>query len=650
MRLQKAITILIFFLISIASNAQKDRDNTPNKSAQKDYSKVIKYLKKNDNNKGSSKLEDFIKKYPTYINARKKAIQYYMDKGNVDDAVLHLEALIAMNPTDAGNYMKLAYVYEQASKFPLAIQTLSSVDKRTLETNEIEKLSRYEDELRFRKEAYANPVKIDLVKLGPEINTDKLEYLPTLNAAETKMVFVSRKYSTSYDRTVNEDLYEVILKNGEPISTAQSIEAINTAYDEGSPILSSDGKVLIFASNDKYTTQGNYDLYISFNKEGQWSKPRNMGTNINSRSLDSQPALSQDGRTLYFSSTRPGGKGGADIWKVELGTNNSWGKAINLGEPINTSGDEESPFLHQDEETLYFRSDEHIGLGDFDIFMSKVQPDSTWGAPINLGYPINTKGSEGALTVNLSGSKAYYATDSNEGQVTAVPQLDLYTFSLPEHLLPEPVTYIKLLITDAETNKPVSATIKIIDLISQEARQLNTSSQGELTSMVRPGNYAVAVNKQNYSFHSENIVFDSIRAFVNPFEYNIGIHKIKAKEKVAIEKQSTPIVLNNIFFATGDYRLQQESTFEISELAKMLLDNQQIRIKIIGHTDNVGTTESNLILSQNRAKAVYEALLNLRIEKSRLLYEGMGSQQPIADNGTELGRKTNRRTEFVIIN
>jgi outer membrane protein OmpA-like peptidoglycan-associated protein len=502
------------------------------------------------------------------------------------------------------------------------------------------------EELKFRHYSYTHPVDFDPVPLGTEINTPDSEYLPAFNANGSVMVYTKRKssefLSNPSTRGQQEDLYISYIDNDNNFSKGIPLEELNTRLNEGAHSFSQDGKILIFTACDRPQSFGGCDLYISFKKNNNWSEPQNMGDVINTRHWESQPCLSADNKTLYFSSTRSGGYGKADIWKVNL-ENGKWSDAVNLGPLINTKGNEESPFIHPDNETIYFRSDHHIGLGDFDLFLSRLSNDE-WTIPVNLGYPINSKGSEGALYVDLNGQKAYYATD----KFTEQKNLDILYFKLPEQLRPQKVSYMTLRVRESDSFLPLAAKVELIDLQGiRENKLYKTDQKGELLTVLNTGEYALNVSMPGFLFHSENILIDEQKTIQKPFVFDIVLHRIK---KSTIAQDNQPVTLENIFFESGSDKLLSKSNVELKILEDLLKTNPAINIQIIGHTDNVGSSDDNMLLSENRAKAIYNALISRGISNSRLLYIGMGETQPIDNNDTELGRQNNRRTEFIIIN
>ena len=607
------------------------------KKDKKKYDKALQHIKNKKFEKALNDVKTVIFNNPNFVEGQLKLINLYLKNKNDSLAVNHLMYVID-NSLSRRPDVRMTLVdelenmdrYEEALSY---IKPLTSLDKLNPKHKKIVK-RRYE-ELKFRSYAYANPVEFDPEPISRSINTDKSESLPAFNADGSIMIYTSIDLSAG--RNSHEDLYiSYVNQNGE-FSKGTSIDELNTFENEGAHTFSQDGTTVIFTACNRPDSYGGCDLYISFFKNGKWSKAYNMGPNINSRYAEKQPSLSPDNKTLFFSSTRRGGLGKEDIWKVSFESGN-WGKPQNLGSTINSKGNEGSPYLHPDNQTLYFRSDGHIGLGGYDLFLSRKENNS-WSKPQNLGYPINSKTNDGALFVDLSGNYAYYTSD----KFTEGKHLDILKFKLPEEVKPQPVSYLKVIVNDISSQKRIDAKVAITNHDNYKAHYFSSTLNG-YTTVINKGHYAVNISKENYIFHSENIQIDSSATHFDPIIYEIDLKPI---EKETID--SSPTILKNIFFKSGSADLLDISNTEIENLYQLLIDRPDIRIQIIGHTDNIGKDLDNESLSLNRAKSVYNALIQKGIDASRLSYVGKGESEPIASNDTEEGRQTNRRTTFIII-
>ncbi len=478
--------------------------------------------------------------------------------------------------------------------------------------------------------------------MGENINSAYSEYLPSLTLDELRIVFTvlrPRDKKTVCDNCIEEeDIYYSEYENGEWLLRTP-FDLINTHFNEGGQSISPDGKYLIFTACERDGGYGSCDLYWSKRIGDTWTKPKNFGPPVNTEYWESQPSFSADGKTIIFTSARPGGIGGYDLWYTTMLGEGIFTNPINMGRPINTEADEDYPFFHPNGITLYFSSTGHRGMGGRDIFYSnKNLADETWSEPVNIGYPINTIDDEISLFVNATGNKAFFASNRPGGYGGE----DLYWFELPEKIRPRAVTYMKGRIFDVADKFPLEALFKVIDLKTGKMVVSSTSDPktGEFLICIPTNSmYALHVERSNYLFYSETFELEGEHSDLDPFIKDIYLKRIELGENV---------VLNNIFFDTDKWELKPESEVELKKLVVLLKDNPNMKIEIAGHTDNIGSREHNLTLSENRAKAVCDYLVSKGISRGRLTYKGYGFDKPIGTNDTEEGRALNRRTEFTI--
>jgi outer membrane protein OmpA-like peptidoglycan-associated protein len=443
-----------------------------------------------------------------------------------------------------------------------------------------------------------------------------------------------------------EDLYYAIKDQDGNWGEAIFMKEINTYENEGAHCISADGKTILFTacSDGRNGQPRGCNIYISTLKLGQWSKPEYFKA-LNSKAWDAQPNISADGRIIVFASRRAGGQGKSDLWWMSKNGEDVWTSPANMGNVINTKGNEESPFLHPDGKTLYFKSDNHLGFGSFDLFVSRVVENGEWGVPENIGYPLNSSDHEGALVVSLDGVKAYFSRGNGATKFDK-RQSDIYQFDLPLKSRPNPVGFVKIKVLDSDSGAPLTTMVEIQKknntILSK--RSYETDGLGEILITMEAGyDFSLNISKEGYQFYSDRFEMTVNEAIITQ-EIEVPLHKL------IIEAENEPIVLKNVLFEIGSSILLEESVFELDKLMMLMTDNVKINIEIRGHTDNVGEEEANLILSEERAKAVYEYLIQNGIDSSRLDYKGFGESLPIADNETTLGRKQNRRTEFQIKN
>jgi flagellar motor protein MotB len=382
---------------------------------------------------------------------------------------------------------------------------------------------------------------------------------------------------------------------------------------------------------------GSCDIFFSALSNGKWSFPVNLGSPVNTKYWETQPSVNASGNMLFFSSNRPGGYGGKDLWYSVYKSNGRWAIPKNLGDSINTPGDEISPFIHFDGRTLYFSSDGRPGMGGQDIYLSRMKDDSTWTAPVNLGYPINTFNDEMGLTIESGGQKAYFSSqrDENEGK-------NIYSFTLYEAIQPDPVSYLKGKVTDKQTGKMLIADFELVNLSNGKIVLSNTTDEsGNFLVCLPSGNdYGLSVSKKGYLFYSENFMLEGKHTALEPFIKKIQLSPFRVGEK---------IVLSNVFYEVDSWQLKKESLAELNRLCNLLKDNVQLKVEISGYTDATGSDEHNMLLSEKRALSVVDYLVSNGVPSGRLTYKGYGNASPVGDNITSEGRKLNRRTEVRVI-
>ena len=494
----------------------------------------------------------------------------------------------------------------------------------------------------FAIHAIENPVPFDPVNLGPSINSEYDEYWPSLSADESIMVFTllspidARNPVTRANR--QEDLYYSRFEDGEWQPAMNAGKPLNTYDNEGAQSISGNGRFMVFTACGREDGYGLCDLYFSEWERGSWSLPVNIGPAINSRYSEKQPALSADGRVVYFTSDRPGGKGKYDIWMSSRGPDGNWDPPVNLGETINSPEFDQSPFIHPDNKTLYFSSSGWPGMGGFDIYMSRRTGDSTWGQPVNLGYPINTHHHEEGLIVNARADMAYFSSTRLSGKGR-----DIFSFSLYEEARPNRVSYMKGKVFDRQTKRPLEARFELIDLESH-AKVIESSSEpgnGEFLVVIPvDADYALNVSRPSYLFHSENFSFDKIYSRSEPFLKDIALNPIQIGER---------IVLRNVFYQTDSFALDEKSMVELDKVVVFMEANPSLVVEIGGHTDNTGTREHNIWLSGKRAGSVAAFLIAEGIKPERIEFRGYGMSEPVSSNETDEGRALNRRTELKVL-
>ena len=383
--------------------------------------------------------------------------------------------------------------------------------------------------------------------------------------------------------------------------------------------------------------KGNFDICSSDFVQGHWTEIKNLGPNVNDpKQWDSQPSISSDSRTLYFSSAKDS-LTRIDIYKSVQDENGNWKKAVKLGSNINTNGNDKSPFMHSDSRTLYFSSDSLPGLGGYDIYKCQMNENGEWEKAVNLGYPINTEADEVGFFVSTDGHTGYFASNKlNNG----AGGFDIYSFELYQEARPDNVYFQKGDMNGPGDNEIINATIEVKDAFTKKLTKIDVDSvTGEYAFIVNFKNdLLVSVRKEGYAFESKYVsVKDSSN--YKPKEVDLTLKKLE------LGGQYT---LNDILFSTNSFEINDTIKTVLDEFTVYLKENPQLRVSLQGHTDNVGDPPSNMTLSENRARTIADYLTSLAIDKNRIKYEGFGETKPIESNSSEEGRARNRRTVFVV--
>jgi outer membrane protein OmpA-like peptidoglycan-associated protein/Tol biopolymer transport system component len=636
---QLALWISLEFLLSLLVAGQEPASKS--KKAIDNYNKGLQSFTVNDYQAAAGYLQNAVREDSAFIHAWLVLAEVYEDWKKPVIAIATYRRAVKINP---GFYpyalVKLANLEYSQAQYSEALDHYKQFLALPGNKNEkhIEKSHDGIARCNFSLEAVNNPVDFKPVSLGPSINTAEDEYWPSLSADEQTLVITRLVKSDFMVGNKQEDFFISHRTNEGWGPLTDAGYPLNSPDNEGAQSISADGRLMVFTGCNRKDGLGRCDLYLSRREGDRWSIPLNMDAPVNTNYTETQPSLSADGKTLYFASDRPGGRGAVDLWVCRMEYNGKWTKPVNLGDTVNSKGNEMSPFIHPDGRTLYLASDGHYGLGGYDLFICRLDSNGRWMKPENMGYPINTNKDEFGLIVNPTGNRAYFASDIGEKSGR-----DIYYFNLPEPVRPNQVSFIKGIVFDKETQRRLRADFELIDL---DTRSLKNQSQSDsitgefIVCIPVDHNYLLNVSKKGYLFFSENFSMKGIYLSDKPFLKDIPLNPIRIGEIV---------VLKNIFYETDSYALKDESVVELGKLVRFLAENPQIKIEISGHTDNMGTPDYNLRLSDSRSKAVADYLINAAVAKERLVCRGYGLTQPVASNETEEGRAQNRRTEIKII-
>ena len=489
----------------------------------------------------------------------------------------------------------------------------------------------------------SNPIPFDPKNMGP-VNTEYDDYWPNISVdgqTFSTTVLVGKlpgRKATSADQ---EDIYQSYLQANGTWSAAKPLgPPIQTKQNEGTQSFSLDGRYMFFVACNRKESLGGCDIYYSIKDGNKWGAPINPGAPLNTKHWESTPSISSDGRELFFASDRPGGLGGKDIWKCEVSSNAdgtlTFSTPVNMGASINTNKDEISPFIHPDNQTLYFSSKGWEGMGGYDVFFSRKDENNVWSKAQNMGYPLNTHRDEIGFIVNSEGDKVYFASNGIEKNGRGK---DIYEAVLDESLRPKKVDFFIGKIVDDETGDPLGANVELFNMSNDKVITKTKSDKNTGKCILQipstGDDYGYNITAEGYMFLSEKIA-----------EKNTGGETLIRLKKATA---GSNLVLENVFFDTNSFGLKEESKSELNRIARFLSENPDIRVRFEGHTDSQGSRELNTKLSDNRAKAVKKYLIEQGIDASRMDAKGFGPDRPVASNDTDEGRAKNRRTEMIIL-
>lgn len=628
--------ILSLSLFSLSTAAQSDLTKVDKKAVSL-YEKALELADANKYPEAIAVLQQAIGRDDRYIDAYLSLAGIYGQLKDYSQSVATYEKAIGLDAAYTVDYL-LPYSINLAGKgdFEKALQVVNTVLARPNLHPTTKKAAEYRQKnyqfaVDYAKSHPARNYVFAPQNLGDAVNSAELEYFPSMPIDGKLLVFTRRVNNFNEDFFASE-------KQGNTWNKAVRLPgAINTQQNEGAQNISQDGEWLVFTGCNRPDGQGSCDIYISYKTPDGWSPAFNLGNKVNTEDWESQPCLSPDKRDLYFASRRPGGLGGSDIYVAHLLSSGRWSEPENLGPGINTAGDESTPFIHADNQTMFFASNGLPGYGGEDLFVVRKGADGKWGKPENLGYPINTIEHEGSLFIAADGKSAYYASDRSDSK----GGLDIYSFELREDVRPAKTLWVKGKVFDSKTNAGLPSSVELIDLASKQTiSKLQTDETGNYLITLPVGkDYAFNVNRKGYLFYSDNYSLKN-KAADSTYQKDIPLQPIEVQ---------AGIVLRNLFFETNKFDIKPESEVELDKVVQFLQDNPTVKIQMEGHTDNVGSAADNQKLSQARAYAVVNYLVTKGIKGTRLVAKGFGATKPVADNKTEAGRAQNRRTELRVL-
>lgn len=444
-------------------------------------------------------------------------------------------------------------------------------------------------------------------------NSRQRDFSPAyVNESATELFFTSTREDASGNDTHGAtgqnfaDLFTSTLDRKGKWSVPVPVESLNSEFEDGTPSVSSDFTTLYYTRCKKGKNQQLGCQIMSTTSDGrEWSEPKVELETLSDSVTSAHPAISPDGNTLYFVSDMPGGLGEKDIWKVSREQGGSWSDPVNLGEEINTPGNELYPYVHSDG-TLYFSSDSRVGLGGLDIYKATKDETGTWRLE-NMKPPINSPEDDFGIVFEAGLERGFFSS-SRKGRGND----DIFSFVLP------PLEFSVTGVVRDERNDQILAgsTVKSVgsDGITVES---TTGEDGSFRFMLKPGtDYVFIASQPGYLNGKER---ESTRGMDQSKEFEVTIY---------LASITQVIELPNIFYDFAKWDLRPESMVSLDNLVETLEDNPNVTIELMSHTDSRGTPADNQELSQKRAQSVVDYLISKGIQPDRLRARGYGESQP----------------------
>jgi tetratricopeptide (TPR) repeat protein len=651
------VPFLLFFSLALSAQSEKREDlhiipkeySTIHHQGEqalllKKYGEALRLFKK------------VLKKYPNFPPALRSVGVCHEMMGDFESAALFYEMAIESNPNfSRAMYYEIGNIHYKCGKYDLALQCFEKFDsllqhdpiqftyngeaERSVEQRYFEKLeaSRRACHIALDSTQFWN---ISGVKnLGSGINTKADEYFPFLTNDGRTIFYTSRK-----DALADENLLVSTMEN-DGWNSGSKVKGFNTQHNEGMAAIVRDGRQFFFTACERESVLGTCDIWKAQVKGQEVQGIEPITGLANSGAWESQASIICDGSVLYFASNREGGKGGTDIWKSKRKSDGSWKEPENLGDHINTPGDEEAPFITNDGKTLYFSSTGHIGLGEQDVFMSHLSGENFWSLPVNLGAPVNSSSRELGFFLSADGKTGYFASDRIGGE----GGMDIYYFELPAVLHSDPITYVEGLVKDSITQLPVPATV-----IVQGREPLMTDEEGRFFLCEPAGNLldVTILHKDYHAYRRtfeidkwDNATFFTLDIYLDPLfklpKYADLINPEAAL--VALKPTKGKELKHNLLFDFDKADLKAEAIQELEIFLKEVFKEQKVKsVEVIGFADQLGDDNYNFLLSEKRAEIVGDYLTAKGIHVNKVFIEGKGETINDQPNWK------NRRVEVVV--
>ncbi len=656
--------LLVFFPFVLT--AQDTYDTPTNDAFLRHYQEGEAFFNSEELKKAASSFEKAIKLKPDFAATYRRLGATYELLNDFQRASKYYDECLSMDPKLSRTlYFQSGEMHLKNGNYEVAYERFSSFESylnlppRSFTNGGLEVdteryfvslLNKYLEDARFGLLS-DNFKEINIQNLGPAINSSVDDCFPYLSNDESWMFYTRMGQRKSIDENL---LYSAktkgIWSKGKPLG-----EVINSDVNEGMGKATRDERLMYFPACNREDVLGVCDIFMAGMDNGKILDIQQLKGQVNSERWDSQPSINCDGQALYFVSDREDGQGGTDIWVSYKMENGTWGKAHNLGETVNTPGDEEAPFIADDGVTLYFASNGHAGFGDQDIFFVKRKSDGNWGIPKNLGQPINSPFRELSFFINARGNRGYVSSNRTEG----FGGLDIYKFDLPELKDFEEVAYVRGRVLDEKTQKGIATKVHISGKGFYETDEAGRfficfPTLSKLPVSVDQAGYYPY--RKNHSLTDwEETGFVEVDIILNPLKEAASLKevvtKIEVPKEIPIEIQPTEIghhesrqlySTSDIYFYFDQYQLTSEAKYHLDRLAEEIDPDQLALIIVEGYADQTGSDDYNQRLSEKRAEEVATYFKSKGLKKLRVTYKGYGETR------TSLINSKNRRVDIVV--
>jgi outer membrane protein OmpA-like peptidoglycan-associated protein len=658
-----AVALILLVIPAIAAN---------NKSL---YKAAEKFLEVNDYESALANYKTLYESNSENYNITFKIGYCYLHLEKIDDLTLAIKYLDISQPNIDSKYKDkfnetaappeteyyLGVAYRLNSQYKKAVEhfkAYKSFKKRNLSTLTDELLQKEIESCEFSMSNPPVEYQVQIYNFDVDIPEGNYLRCPVISGDESMFVYtLGDKNVFPPDVNTDRDMYYMPLDKiyfsnweGDKWSSPKLISDQLNIRDYAMPVsLSHDGKTLFLVHDDG--DDGN--IYVSYFDDGNWTPVEKLNKNINSGKWETHAVINKTGNKLYFTSARKGGVGDLDLYVSDLSEEGEWMEPQLISSELNTPFHEETPFVLDNQNQLYFASEGHGNMGGFDMFVSVFDSiNNKWGEPQNLGFPYNTVGNDLAYIVSFQNQFIYCPQNSNKRR-TGIGISDCFSLRMPYDdklvslnatiFIPELNNVIPEDLLIAALDNETGDTIKVVKPNDDGTFTIDSLTAGDVT--------LVALSSKKIENHIvEVVVPENFSETVFPMDIYLNVEDSElASEEIENKEVEIAIVVKNLLFDFDKYNVKTEYEQNLTSLAKFMAQNENFRIEIEGHTDHFGSESYNSWLGKMRAQAVKSFLIQQGASADNISIVSKGEKEPIAKVlDQEEARKYNRRAVIVL--